>query len=243
MIERALDRLKRLGTAVVGAALVVAAAAASGPGAAEAGRAAVLGRAAPVPASCPAQCLVEARVTAFQTSIAGSKKNPFVVPARGRIVAWSIKLGRPSKPDIRAFTKSFGAAKARISILKPVRTRSGKRKYRLVRQSPVMRLGPFFGEVTTFGLGRALAVKKGQIVALTTPTWMPAFAGKQSATTRWRASRKPQSGVGGCSDKQGLANVAAGSAHSKRGTQRYYACAYRGSRLLYSARFIRQGKR
>ncbi|MGC1815828.1 MAG: hypothetical protein WA696_16955, partial [Solirubrobacterales bacterium] len=35
----------------------------------------------------------------FQTSITGSK-SPFVVPFRGRVVAWSIKTGAPStKPN------------------------------------------------------------------------------------------------------------------------------------------------
>jgi hypothetical protein len=204
-----------------------------------AGEVRVFGAAKPVQASCPADCLVEARVTGFQTSI-GKRKDPFVVPAAGRIVAWSIKLGRPTKAHRRFFNQTFGPSQARISILKPLRLRRrgqpAKLKYRLLRQSPAQSLGPFFGAITTFGLERPLRARKGNVVALTIPTWAPAFAGVGSA--RWRASRTPTRRRGPCVLKRGLANVEAGAPHELEGAQRRYGCSYRGSRLLYTARFV-----
>jgi hypothetical protein len=195
-----------------------------------------LGAAKPAPASCPEDCLVEANVTGFQKSI-GSVKNPFVAPSDGRIVAWSIKLGEPEQQDIKFFNQSFGGSQARISILKPTRSKSGKRLYKLTRKSPVVSLRNFFGEITTFGLTKELPIREGQIVALTTPTWMPAFAANQGNSTKWQASRVP-TGPNGCFTKDGASNVNAGEAQLQKGSQVPYRCTYKGSRLLYSARFI-----
>ena len=204
----------------------------------------VLGAARQAPASCPANCLVEAKVTGFQTTI-DRMRTPFAVPAHGRIVAWSIKLGRPEKDAVKLFNDRFGRSQARISILKPVRVRRGRRpakvRYRLLRQSPVQDLQPFFGTTTTFGLPAALKVRRGNIVALTMPTWAPAFAVGQSA--RWRASRAPSRERGPCSRRGGFANLDAGSPHDRTGSQRRYGCAYRGARLLYSARFVAAGSK
>lgn len=217
-------------------ATLVLAAALLPPAGSEAGKGKVLGAAKPVRASCPGDCRVEARVTGFQTAI-GARRNPFLVPRRGRIVAWSIKLGEPRVEDTRFFNREFGASKARLSILKPIRTKRGKRRYRLLRQSPIVRLRPFFGEVTTFGLSKALRVRKGNLVALTTPTWMPAFAAGLDGRSRWRASRT-RSKAEPCLSGSGASNVEAGAAHERPGTDAAYRCVYRGSRLLYSAQFM-----
>jgi len=207
---------------------------------ANAGKVRVLGAAKSVDASCPDDCVVEARVTGFQTRI-GARKRPFRVPAAGRIVAWSIKLGRPSKRHLGFFNRSFGRSRARISILKPtrVRTKSGKRKlrFKLRRQSPVQKLQHFFGETTSFGLRRPLKVRKGNVVALTIPTWAPAFSvGLDRA--RWRASRRATKSDGPCANKSGFANVDAGEPQTRKGGLRWYGCFYSDARLLYSARFV-----
>jgi hypothetical protein len=206
---------------------------------AEAGRAVVLGAAKPVAASCPENCLVEARVTGFQMQI-GRHKNPFTVRRNGRIVAWSVKLGTPGKTDLQYFNERFGRSRARISVLKPVRVRRkgkpAKVRYKLLRQGPLQDLQPFFGETTSFGLPNSLTVRKGNVVALTIPTWAPAFATVEA--TRWRASRAPSKKRGDCVVERGQANVEAGSAHEDPGTMRRYGCSYRGARLLYTARQI-----
>jgi hypothetical protein len=197
----------------------------------------ILGAAAPVDASCPDDCLVEAEVTGFQTAI-GKIKNPFVVPADGEIVAWSIKLGKPKKPDRRGFNKEFGPPQARLAILKPVPGTSNPVRYKLLRQSPVEPLGSLFGQTSTLTLQRPLPVLEGQVVALTIPTWAPAFAVDQGNATRWQASRRATKKRGACTDDEGRANVDAGMAQVKKGSQRPYGCSYRTARLLYSATLI-----
>lgn len=221
------------------AALTALALVAGGSTAAPGKRVQVLGAAKPAKASCPAQCLVEARVTGFQTDI-GRTKKPFRVPAHGRIVAWSVKLGRPVKADLKAFNREFGKPRARIAVLKPVKIRRKgkptKIRYRLLRQGPVQDLGPFLGEVTTFGLPKALKARKGNVVALTIPSWAPVFS--TGGDSRWRASRAPSDAHGGCTVDGGLANLEAGGAQDRKQTLRRYGCLYRGARLLYTVRLV-----
>ncbi len=156
----------------------------------------VLGAAAPADASCPDDCLVEARVTGFQRTI-GKIKNPFVVPADGNIVAWSIKLGKPKKPDRRGFNKEFGPPQARLGILKKVPASSKPPRYKLLRQSPVEPLGPLFGTTSTLTLQKPLPVKAGQVVALTIPTWAPPWGSGRAKPPIWEAGAPPTPSRGG----------------------------------------------
>ena len=222
---------------LLAAGLALALTIAIGTASAGAAQTIILGAAKPANASCPDDCLVEARVTGFQTSI-GNLKNPFVAPEDGEIVAWSLKQGKPRKADRRAFNEEFGPPKARIGILRQVPGTSNPTRYKLLRQSPVEGLGPFFGATTTFSLDVPLPIRKGEIVALTIKSWAPAFAVGQSAATEWMASRRPTNKRGGCTDDEGRANVDAGAPQTKKGTQRPYGCDYDRARLLYSATFL-----
>jgi hypothetical protein len=202
----------------------------------------VLGAAAPATPSCPATCQAVGKTTGFQTSITGAR-NPFVASSRGRIVAWSIKTGSPStKPnpnnnnqsDLEFFNKTFGGTpKARISVLKPImkEIKAGRPIYKLKSQSPVEDLSDFLGQTTTFTLDSPLRVKPKNIVALTVPTWAPAFAINQSADTKWQASRKR----GKCN---ATADILAGTPQDAVDSQRTYGCTYKTARLLYSATVV-----
>jgi hypothetical protein len=240
---RAFARLHKVAVATAVAVFVAALAAVLGTGSADAApKVVVLGAAAPATPSCPTNCQAVGKTTGFQTSITGAQ-NPFVVPFRGRIVAWSIKTGAPStKPnpnnnnqsDLDFFNKTFGGnPKARIAVLKPIMSsiRQGKPIYKLKSESPVEDLSDFLGQTTTFTLDTPLRVKPNNIVALTVPTWAPAFAINQSANTKWQASRKK----GKCN---ATADILAGTPHETPGTQRSYGCTYNTARLLYSATVV-----
>jgi hypothetical protein len=219
------------------AALVCALAVAVGSSSAGAAATVILGAAKPANASCPDDCLVEARVTGFQTSI-GKLQNPFVAPEDGEIVAWSLKQGKPRKADRRAFNEEFGPPTARLSILRRVTGSASPPRYKLLRQSPVENLGPYFGATTTFSLDAPLAIREGEVVALTIKSWAPAFAVGQGAASEWTASRRSTRKRGGCTDDEGRANVDAGAPQTKKGSQRPYGCDYDRARLLYSATFL-----
>jgi hypothetical protein len=236
-------RLHRLSIATALAVFVAALAAAIGTGSAGAAdQITVLGAAAPATPSCPTTCQAVGKTTGFQNSITGAK-SPFVVTQRGQVVAWSIKLGAPSsKPnptnenqsDLEFFNKTFGGSpKARISVLKPImkQVKAGHPIYKLKSQSPVEDLSEFLGQTTTFTLDVPLRVKPNNIVALTVPTWAPAFAVNQSADTKWQASRKK----GKCTNTE---DILAGTPQEALGSERSYGCTYNTARLLYSATVV-----
>lgn len=176
-------------------------------------------------ASCPARpCLAVSRTTGYQAKI-GEKRSPHVIPADGRIVAWSVTLGKPGKKQIAFFDKNLGGrSAAQITILNPRR----KLRSRVVAQGEPRRLQRFFGSTVQFALEKSIPVKKGWVVALTVPTWAPALAVGLANDTSWRASR----GKGSCEDT----STQTAQTHANQLAQ--YYCLYKTARLTYSATLI-----
>jgi hypothetical protein len=175
--------------------------------------------------SCPATpCLAVSRTTGYQAKV-GTERGLFVVPQNGKIVAWTITLGKPGPRQIDFFDQNLGgAASARITILRP-----GKKLVsRVTGQGPIQKLEPYFGTSVQFPLGRALNVRKGYLVALTVPTWAPALAVGLGNDSSWRASRAK----GRCD------NTSTQTAQQALGANVQYRCLYRTARLTYSATLI-----
>src|SRR3954451_25167722 len=70
--------------------------------------------------ACPATpCLALSRTTGYQVKV-GDQRGAFTVPADGKIVAWSIALGKPSKKQIDFFNRGLGGpASAQLAVLRP----------------------------------------------------------------------------------------------------------------------------
>ncbi len=234
-----------LASAATAFALLVAIAA---PGAESAPlRVIVLGQTAETPpASCPGKvvnnvpitsCRVEGHVTGFQ-AIAGGVPKPFEVPFEGKIVAWSITLSKPAKAETDTTTDEVGffndffgePSMARIGVLRPVEG-SKPPKYTLVRQSPLKILNPYFGTTPVFALEHPLTVLKGQIVALTIPTWAPMFAVDIGADNTWRGSRQPEHCIS-------TGDIQSGHPQQGVGKTKPYGCYYSKARLLYTATLV-----
>jgi hypothetical protein len=189
------------------------------------------------PPACPSNpCSAIGGVTGFQR-IADGKRNPYNVYKSGHLVAWALDLSRPKKSQRTFFGRTFKNAKfgrdpsARLAVIKH---RHG-RKYKLLRQSPAVNLSGALGHREVFTLRKPLRVRKGQIVALTVPTWASNFAtGISSRRNQWRASR----GRGHC-DTSKLHNAKRSRAQQKVGSVRGYGCDYKGARLLYWAYYVR----
>jgi hypothetical protein len=182
-----------------------------------------VGRTDATPA-CPASpCLAVSKTTGYQIKVA-DERGSFVVPEDGKIVAWSIALGKPTDEQIAFFDKGLGGpASARLTIL-----RAGTTLYsRVVSQSPVQPLAPFFGQTVQFPLGRALNVKKGYVIALTVPTWAPALTPLLTDHSSWRASRAE----GKCDD------TGTQTAQNALKQVAQYRCLYK-ARLTYSATLV-----
>jgi hypothetical protein len=123
-------------------------------------------------------------------------------------------------------------SQARIGILRPVED-SKPPKYTLVRQSPIETLNPYFGSTPVFALDHPLTVLKGQIVALTIPTWAPMFALNLSPENTWRGSRLPEH----CISREDVQGE-----HPQQGVgkTKTYGCYYSEARLLYTATLVKK---
>jgi len=209
----------------------------------------VLGQTAETPpASCPGKivnnveitpCRVEGHVSGFQ-AIADGVVKPYEAPFEGKIVAWSITLAKPSTVETDTTTNEVGffneflgqPSEARIGILRPIEG-SSPPQYKLVRQSPIEVLNPYFGTTPIFALDHPLTVLKGQIVALTIPTWAPMFAFNVSSDNTWRGSRLPEH----CASKE---DIQVGHPQQGVGKTKTYGCYYSNARLLYTATLVKK---
>jgi len=177
--------------------------------------------------TCPASpCLAVSRTTGYQAKVVDSRAH-YVIPANGRIVAFSIRLGAPNKRQIKFFEDNFGKASAGLAVI-----RRGDRLFgRVVAASPVMPLSDYFGQTVQFPLDRALKVEKGNVIGLTVPSWAPALSTLTDDGSSWRASR----GLKACD------NTDSQTAQTAVGALTQYRCLYR-ARLTYTATLITDPK-
>lgn len=243
-------RARALAAAVLACSLA-ALVAAIWPGAADSApaRTIVLGKVDSVARpSCPGRivnnvevepCRVEGHISGFQV-MAGGVPNPYEVPFDGKIVAWSISLARPSRKDTAKTTDEVGffndflgsPAKARIGVLRRLEG-SKPPRYKLLRQSPLEILNPYFGSTPIFALEHPLTVLRENVVALTVPTWAPMFAFNVAEDNTWRGSRPS----GKCSSRSDIQN---GHPQQGVGKVKTYGCYYSAARLLYTATIVKQ---
>jgi hypothetical protein len=177
--------------------------------------------------SCPGTpCYAVSRTTGFQVKV-GSERNLLSAPRSGTVVAWTITLGAPNATQVKFFESSEGGpAEAGLAILAP--QRKPNLTYKLVAQSPLVKLTPYFGKTAQFPLETTIPIKKGYVVALTVPTWAPALALGFGNDTSWRASRP----------KSGCKTTGSQTAQSEIGTAVQYYCLYQTARLTFSATLI-----
>lgn len=177
--------------------------------------------------SCPASpCLAVSRTTGFQVKV-GSERNLLSSPRTGTIVAWTITLGKPNATQVKFFNANEGGpSEAGISIVRAVR--KPNLTYKLIAQSPMVKLEPYFGKTAQFALDRTIPIKKGDVVALTVPSWAPALALGFGNDTSWRASRP----------KKGCTSTSSQTTQTTIGTSTQYYCLYQTARLTYSATLV-----
>jgi hypothetical protein len=220
------------------AAAVTVAVAALAPASASAAVVELGATASPVIApSCPknvtpANCtIILTEMTAFAT-VRDGLAYPTTVKQSGKIVAFTVGLSALSsnrntaKSDIHYLDKTYrGTTQIGITVLKP----SGParlRKWTVVEQSPIFHVQPYLGQVVQFPLDTSLPVVRGEVIALTTPTWAPVLS--IDLSTRKFAYR--QSRTTNCNNPP-----ASTQAQLRIGTTAQYTCDYPGTRVEYSA--------
>ncbi len=177
--------------------------------------------------SCPASpCLAVSRTTGFQVKV-GKNTTLANAPKSGSIVAWTLMLGKPNATQVKFFNANEGGpAEAGIAVLRA--QKSPNLTYRLIASSPTVKLEKYFGKTAQFPLESTIKVKKGDIIALTVPTWAPTLALGFGKDTSWRASR----------EKKQCSSTSSQSTQTAIGTSVTYFCLYQTARLTYSATLI-----
>jgi len=166
------------------------------------------------------------RVTRFPTRVRGRN---------GWLVAFSLTLGDPNAEQRQFFNRLWRKpASARISVLDPEPVegdrRNRRQRYRLVKQSPVYDVRSWFGKKAWFVLRRRIHVSKGQVIALTLPTWAPVLATDLRRRERWRSSR----------NRDLCDELERNSARQKIGKLREYRCRHNTARLLFTALVVQK---
>jgi hypothetical protein len=204
--------------------LILVALAAAFPAAADA-RVQELGNTDPTPAaSCPDNCQAIGRVSGYQVQ-QGQIRNPFRAKERGKIVAFTVTLGKPRADQIEFFNNLFGGEpQVQLTVFRV----GTKRRHRVTGKSDVFELSRYYGSSPTFALSRPLTVKKDYVVGITSNTWFPGFAVGLGNDEAWRSSRSGED----CND------VRQDAAQDERGSLRQWTCFYRTARLLYTATMV-----
>ncbi len=174
--------------------------------------------------SCPDSCQAVTRSTGYQAKV-GPDRELYRAPDNGRIVAWSIALGKPGPRQTAFFEERYGgAARAAVVVLD-----AGRKLLRtVVRKTPLQTLTGYFGQTVQFPLEQTLRIRKGQYVGLTVATWAPALQIGLGSDTSWRSSRAAT----GCADTTTQFALLGGR------TEATFRCLYKTARLTYSATFI-----
>jgi hypothetical protein len=177
-----------------------------------------------VPVAPNERCQAVTRMTGYQAKV-GPNRSLYQAPADGRIVAWSIGLGKPGPKQTAFFEERYGgAAQATVVVLN-----SGRKLARtVVAKAPLQRLTEYFGQTVQFPLMRTLRIRKGQYIGLTVPTWAPALQIGLPSNTSWRSSRAKT----GCLDTTTQFALLGGRTFAT------FNCLYKTARLTYSATFI-----
>lgn len=188
------------------------------------------------PPSCPPKdtCRVVTRTTAYQAR-SGAIRSPYTVRRNGRIVAFTLRVGDMTKKIIHYFNANYGGTpRVRLTVLRPARARRTRRQphppssLAVVNEGSAYHLQPYFGTTVTFALRQSVIVHRGDVVALTVPTWAPVLAVGLGTSDQWQASRPS----GSCNDNATQTALGALKASS------FFRCTYTTQRMTYRVTIV-----
>lgn len=176
--------------------------------------------------------IILTRVTALPT-LRDGVAYPTRVHKAGRITAFTVGLSQLStskstqSSEIQFLNSTYGgAARVGITVLRQGPWKRGQWRWTVVANSPMFLVQPYLGSVVQIPLTSTIAVKPGEVIALTSPTWAPVLSidvdSKQFAYRQSRHFNCPKPPT-------------TSQAQLTAGTVTNYACNYPGTRLEYSA--------
>jgi len=180
----------------------------------------------------PQQCtIILTRSTALETMRDGIAF-PTKATHAGEIVAFTLGISALSsnrktrKQYIHNLDQAYGGVTlAAVTVLKQVGSASNLR-WEVVAESPYIHLEPYLGQVVQFPLQTNLPIARGEVVAITTPTWAPILTIDVSPKSfAYRQSRSANCGN----------PPATQQAQTTPGSVTSYKCLYDGTRPEYTA--------
>lgn len=192
--------------------------------------------------TCPANAqgsscdILLTQVTSYET-LRDGVANPDMIKKSGEIVAFTLGLAGTNviTPKIVSLESSRygGPPEAQLTVLRPTGTTTNP-SFRVAAVSAIVKLRPELGKVAEFPLVNPLPVVRGEILALTVPTWAPVLSFELDTTKFAYAQSKAKlptgKGLTTC-DTTGGVNLA----QIIVGQQSSYGCTYPGTRVEYSA--------
>jgi hypothetical protein len=200
--------------------------------------------------TCPANAqggsctIILAQMSAYET-VRDGVADPDSIKQSGVISAFTLGLAGTNLVTpaiIAAKDQAYGGPpEAQLTALVPTGTPAHP-TYRVAAESELVKLRSEFGKVAEFPLVTPLPVVRGEILALTVPTWAPVLSIELDATkfayaqsrTSTKVAIKTKSGatqeVSSCTvnSTSNLAQIVVGELGG-------YGCSYPGSRIEYSA--------
>ncbi|MDQ6746376.1 MAG: hypothetical protein M3Z27_10235 [Actinomycetota bacterium] len=174
--------------------------------------------------------IILTQVTGLETIRAGAAY-PTTVTRSGYLVAFTLGLSRlnanaaTARASVHYLTHRYGGTpRAAITVLKPV----GKRRLRrwtVMAQSETIHVQPYLGQVVQFPLATPIPVTRGEVVALTVPTWAPVL----SIDLPLKRDAYRQSRGKNCANPANSTQV-----QGAIGDTANYVCDYPGTRIEYS---------
>jgi hypothetical protein len=203
--------------------------------------------------TCPADAqgdncrILLTQVTAYET-LGDGVADPDTIKQSGVISSFTLGLTSTQTitPTILATEdqKYGGQPEAQLTALIPTGTAASP-SYRVVAQSEVVKLRSELGQVAEFPLTTPLPVVRGEVLALTIPTWAPVLAIEQTATQfSYSQSRAKSMITTKVATKTGTKTERVSSCNTSStvnlaqvvvGELSNYTCNFPGARIEYSA--------
>lgn len=203
--------------------------------------------------TCPADATGNAcrilltQVTAYET-LSDGVASPDTIKQSGVISSFTLGLTGTSliTPAILAAKDAAygGPPEAQLTALIPTGTAANP-SYRVVAQSEIVKLRSELGQVAEFPLTTPLPVVRGEVLALTIPTWAPVLAIEQTPTQfAYSQSRAKSFEILKVSTKTGTKPERVSTCNTSStvnlaqivvGELSDYTCNYPGARIEYSA--------
>jgi hypothetical protein len=180
-----------------------------------------------------AKCtIILTRVTALET-VRDGVTYPTKVTAPGEITAFTVGLSNLSSSKttqnnyIHYLDGAYGGTpRVALAVLAPGGGKKTQWRWKVVAETPIYHVEPYLGSVVRIPLDTSLPVAKGDVVALTTPTWAPVLSIDLDAKKfAYRQSRQYNCNSAAASNQ---AQLTVGNIAS-------YGCDYPGTRVEYSA--------